>query len=532
MPSLKPDSVQPAGRLRCRALISLLLPAVLALVCAQPALADDTWTERQWLLPAPDIQKDMDATLVPVGRGAAFVPCMSNPELEPKWELWLGDKVVGAAPAGQRIVARPGEYTAVVGSGATRERLRRKVVVREGKTSMVEVNWGGLRVEVVDETLIPFRGSYELVALPSKESFGLGSGARREYGERLGTWIVQPGLYMLLRPGESYHARKNFYTFRIRPGYLERVTLVLDPDTGEFKGGGELMSLGIGGGDERDLNGSLILGAGVSFNSHSNVTGAKNGVGLDLTGFVKGTLLFARKNHLLYGRLIVDESYTQEDWKRFEKLKDDLRLEGVYAYRFFSLFGPYVGLGYETSVFPGFLYFDSQKTVAMGTGEDTKILASNVKEHRISDAFFPSTLKGGAGLRLNTPHSAVIDLTVQLGVGGRYTFTDDMLAEYDDSETDNLEVRTVPSFGDVGIEAMVFLRANLARWLHLHTEFESFFPFDDFAAPTIRLDADIALRVTSFLSVDYTYRLEYEPDISPDVQQIHQVTLQFYYNFF
>ena len=36
-----------------------------------------------WEMPAPKVQMEMDSTLIPVGKGAVFVPAMTDPAGEP-----------------------------------------------------------------------------------------------------------------------------------------------------------------------------------------------------------------------------------------------------------------------------------------------------------------------------------------------------------------------------------------------------------------------------------------------------------------
>ena len=219
-----------------------------------------------------------------------------------------------------------------------------------------------------------------------------------------------------------------------------------------------------------------------------------------------------------------------EDWGRFEKNTDFLRLDSLYAYRLFSWFGPYARFGLESTIFPGYIYFDSSQTVTdTASGKDW----SPRDELRVSDSFFPLTLKGGGGLRFSTPPATWINAWALLGAGGRFTYTGGLFRLADLSDTPNrIEVEPVGDFHSYGIEATVVLQMTLTRWVVIDTEFDGFAPFDDFQSPTIRWDNNLGLRITSYVSINYGYRLEYIPELNENLQHDHRVQVRFSCKFF
>ncbi|MBM4370826.1 MAG: hypothetical protein FJ098_04185, partial [Deltaproteobacteria bacterium] len=474
---------------------------------------------------------DQDPTLVPMGKGAVFVPCMSDPELEPPWMLYQGRQQVASAATGTRIVVRPGTYRVILGSGPVGDRVVREVTVVEGKTAMVPPDWAGLQVQVVDENAIPFRGEYELVHLPGTQNYGVGRGAQIEQGERVRTWLLEPGLYMLLKVGESYQARSNFYTFRVRPGYLELLTLVEDATTGDFRGAGEQRAFGAGSALQRDLVLAIIVGGGVNLTSQSNVTGVADKTTLGPSFYFDTLLQYTRLRHYVYGRLNLQEAFTQEDWGRIEKNLDFWRLDGLYAYKLLPFLGPYVRAGIESTLFPGFLYFEDRRDVSWIQDGEPRRTWKDRRQFQVTDPAFPLVLKGGTGLRFNTPPLPWLDFWALLGVGGRFTFTSDMFTSRDDVATTAYEIGRIRSFEEFGAESTVLARASITRWVLLTTEAEVFAPFDDFLAPTFRWDNNLALRITSYVSISYIYRMKYEPSINGALQHDHQALLRFSYKF-
>ena len=482
---------------------------------------------RQWMQPGPNVQMDMDPTLVPVGRGAVFIPCMSYPLYEPTYALLREGETVGNAQCGRRIVAPPGDYLVEFGSGTTDLRLVQTVVVKEGKTSLVEPEWGGLRVQVVDDNSIPFRGLYELVAVPSMENYGVGIGAQVEQGENVRTWILRPGLYMLLKVGESYEARSNFYTVRVREGVLEQMVLVADPETGDFLGAGEMTVYTAGRKVYPNLTLSGVVGGGASLSSQQNITGVPDSTKLAPSVHLDFLLQYSPGKHWVYGRLTAEEAFTQEDWGRIEKNVDFLRVDGLYAYRLWPFLGPYARAGMESTLFPSFLYFDEDKAVESEEGD---VLGAS-DQFRIADAFMPLTTKGGMGLRFNTLPSPKISVWALVGAGGRYTFTGNMFKDADVADTEAFEVASVQQFWSLGLESTIVLQFVLSRFLIANSEAEIYAPFDALDEPTLRWDNNLALRLTSKLSINYTYRLKYEPELNEDFQHYHLLQMRLSYKF-
>lgn len=508
------------------------LRSVTGLWCLLSLLwAPAAWAQNgglQWQAPSIENQTLMDPTLVPVGRGAVFVPTMSDPLQEPVVVLLSNGEEVRSGPTGSRLIADPGTYTIEFSTTAGAGKIRRSVTVREGKTTVVKPDWAGLRVQVVDENAVPFRGLYELVALPDRDIVGVGHGAQVEQGESLQTWILEPGLFMLLKVGESYQARQNFYTVRLRPGYLEQVTLVIDPKTGDFLGAGEMTIHGAASKIHRDLLLSGIIGGGVALAMQSNVTGVADRTELTPSFYLDVLAQFSPGKHYLYGRFNSEEAFTQRDWGYFEKNTDFVRFDTLYAYRLLETLGPYARFGLDTRLFPGFLYFDEGRSVVTDTGQRKEA----VDVFRISDPLYPLTLKPGAGLRFNTLPSPWINLWALLGVGGRFTYTGTTFKDADVASTEDFEVESVGSFQSYGLETTLVLNFSLTRWVIANTEFEGFVPFDDFKHPTLRWDSNLGLRITSFISVNYIYRMKYEPELNEELQHDHQVQLRFSYKFF
>ena len=78
--------------------------------------------ESTWASPSIEIQLQMDDVIVPVGKGAVFVPSMTDPDNEPVCGVLSKGRIVQDSKTGHRILLAPGTYTVVYGSG-TKEQM-------------------------------------------------------------------------------------------------------------------------------------------------------------------------------------------------------------------------------------------------------------------------------------------------------------------------------------------------------------------------------------------------------------------------
>src|SRR5882724_9545636 len=98
------------------------LPALCALgllLWSTAARADDDTLHADFGWPSGTIQKqlDKDPTLVPFGKGAIFVPAMTNGLDEPTVAIQRSGQTIAEGTTGTRILVLPGTYEVLLGSG-------------------------------------------------------------------------------------------------------------------------------------------------------------------------------------------------------------------------------------------------------------------------------------------------------------------------------------------------------------------------------------------------------------------------------
>lgn len=469
-------------------------------------------------------QLDRDTTLVPYGKGALFVPALTNPLDEPPVTVLRAGQRVAEGTTGARIILSPGTYEVRVGSGTVDQRLRYQASVEEGHTTVIPVSWAGLAVHVVDEAYSSLRASYELIRVDDREYMGIGFGTDEQAGEPVTTWVMRPGLYKLVRLGDTYRARRDFATVRLVEGHHTHFLLVLKADSGEFAGGGEVPE------DElfrarAGSFGSLVFGGDVTFNSRSGVPGLNDGLYFAFRGFLdaRASLQIAKQPLLL--RLQVEEGQSKGPNLPWQKSHDRVDLDALYVYQLKRGIGPYVRLGAETNVLSASRPFDEPTNVEVVDADGNVILASrNQESFELSSNFGLTTIKEGVGMNVRVFKSLFAETNVRAGVGARHRITNN-LYEALDVGTSTTTFRRIPSSHQVGVELTVLAVARLTRWVLVNLELDSLFPFDNINNTVIELEASVALKLTSYVSVNYVVRYLRDRAIFLDKDRFEQDVL-------
>jgi len=499
-----------------------------------PVLGDPHGRHGTWDTPRPALQAEQDPRIGPPATGSIFVPAMTDGVLEPPYLVRdLNGRELATTPTGRKTFLPPGRYTVVVGSGPEESRPTFDVVVVDGRVTWVPAEWAGLVVNVVDTRGNPFRGSYELVRLPERDYVGIGLGAAISQGERLTTWLLYPGRYLLLLAGEGYQARRNFVTLRLAPGELVPYTLVLDEDTGELQGAGEITSFRP---QQRATGfyGSLVLGGTFELNDSARVVGRTDGTSLGLSAFAESLFGYRTSAHLFYGRFNVEAGGDLRLPDRpFVSNVDELTLDLLYVYRVASWFGPYARASIETQVLPGIQPFDAPTAVRKLDADGAELgVVSPRSSFTLAEAFAPIEPRYGTGVRFDVNLSGHLSLATRFGVGGRHVFTRGLFILDDDPATAELDVRQIDDVTQFGAEAALVAELTLGRWIVLKLDTSALFPFERYDAAVVDFRGSAVLRLTSFASLNYTVRVKDDPALSADTQTDHAVLLRLAYKLF
>lgn len=386
-------------------------------------------------------QVDEDETPIPIGKGAVFVPRMSEQSLEP--DVQLADstgKVVLTGSPGKKFCLIPGTYSVLMGNGTTKQRIVKWVVVDEGRITPLFPTWSGLQVDVVSESNIPFKGSYELVRLDEFEPFGRGYGRDPNQAEHVKSWILKPGLYKIFGAGGSYNGVTSFVTVRLLPGELTQFVAVEDSVTGKIISGGVTPIVSASRKLTSHWKYGLDVGGSILFNSSNDTN---NSAIVFLTN--------VRVNHKRSKgewdtKFFFDEELNFSDLRAADinNTADDFRIYSLYIWRIMPWLGPYGRMQFETNFFPVYDRFDqsSQSHLFLVTGGgDTAVKAvdSSSKSMRLKPSVSPIDLDLGIGANVDAITSGVFDAKVRLGLG--YS-QHNIWGQYQDITADTASLKT------------------------------------------------------------------------------------------
>ena len=538
-----PTPARPLRRIAGRA--AVCAAATLGLAPAAAAQQAAPASFYRWLAPPVEDQLVADTTPIPPGRGAIFVPLLSDPDSEPHAIVFDGVRQVASGPNGSRLILEPGAYTVRVGSGPPRQNAEASVRVAAGQTAVVPVRWGGLRVEVVDEHNIPHRGSFELFSAADRRQLLVGFGANTLRGERLATLLVPPGLYRIVRRGENYRARTDFSTVEVGAGDLVHFKLVLDATTGSLLGGAVVRPEEIGIVTEA-APWSRIYSIGVSlpYSSTTNVVGAPNQTSVAVDVFLDAYLTYQRRQDFLSGVFEVEQGVLKISPEGsppppLQKTRDRVRADLFYT-RFVSpRIGPYARFGLLTNARASSSLVTEDMVVAVrridGSRDALAVPANS--NFRTGDAFSPHLWREGAGVNARLLRRRELRLDWRGGVGLRQNRFNRALFLDDDPLTPELEYREASSFNEGGVEMTLVATARL-RLLLLNSNFDLFGNIfggsgDGFMETTDELHATIdwrntvSFRLTSDLSIDYRLDLLRLPQVRPENQVTQSVLIRY-----
>ena len=389
------------------------------------------WIEQgmnTWDAPGLFQQINEDATIVPIGKGAVFIPRLSDAALEPEMEIFNGTgKLVASGPSGKKYPLLPDEYAVMVGSGSINQRITKKVFVEEGKVVPIIPDWCGLSIDVVDSNNIPFRGQYELARIDEFDAYGRSYGRVIAVGERIKTWILKAGLYKIFSAGDSYNTVNNFITVRLVPGEFASVIVVESQKDFNFKivGGGEVSAKALSAKRKKNWKYNFNIGGTILFNSNSDrvvTSNTQNSSNLALLSisditYKKGTNDWETNVFLKEGVNLSDLSKAEVNYTA-----DQFTITSLYVWRvILPWLGPYCRTEFQTHLLPGLFQFDKNAPnhffITIGQDSAVKEIDSTRTSKQIQPSFSPISGEAGVGANIDAITSRYFDAKFRLGVG-------------------------------------------------------------------------------------------------------------------
>jgi len=487
-------------------------------------------------------QLDKDSTLVPMSKGALFVPYILDSQREPMYTIFKDNQFVADAKPGRRVPLNPGSYRIYVGSGPLDNKIQIDVLIKEERVTVVKPVWSAIVVRVIDEFNNTTRDGYQIVDEKTKTTFGTGVGADETKGEKPNIWIVKSGLYRISKRGESPDSFKNFITVRTREDSVSFTILVFNEDN-EFLGGGEITGEKEGVTEKNNWSFKGTLSGTFSLTSSINKPGVEDSSEYIVGAVTSSSLIYDSTDYLFLVKFDANERFSKKvtnesDEELFEPIRDDLRLNSTFIYRFNNWFGNYLWVQAMSRIFTIYKdYSNEDKNILVIENENSGNgrLLDKQKDFLFNDNFSPLTLQEGFGFNLEFKYGNIFSLTTRVGWG----FKQDIAHKsYDESRDDNATEDTIEIYrvetitSQMGPEFSLLLSVMPFSFIEFKEDFISLVPVYGEEDIFYISETTITLWLSTYLNLQYLYQLKKEPYISIETQKYQELTAQVFLRIF
>jgi hypothetical protein len=480
-----------------------------------------------WLSPPVDEQLSRDRTLIPLGKGALFLPTYTEPRREPEISV-LNERgrVIQSGTPGERILLDSGSYEVHYGSGTVSQQMQATVTIEEGHTTVIPPTWGGLIVETLTQDGEYFEGQYELIRMERWINYGKGHGLTEERLQDIKAWIIPPGTYRISKAGEGFNSLKNYVTVQINPGELSVVELI-SPD----KASGDIIAGGIKALNARTKvghNWTYGLRAGGNVNLHQETNDAD--ASTQTTQFAGDMRLRVNFDNVQYfgtTELFLQDNFSKEKGKPFSLTTDIAQLRSTWVRRLNPWLGPYVRGTIETHLFPTLAQADTVR-VRPDLSSPALDTITPGRDFEVAAVLDPLKLREGAGVNIDFISKYYLEATTQVGVAARQSLVRESFV----ANSANIYEPDTSTF-EIGVENSIIARIRLGNQVTLDLRSELFAPNADVSK--IRLDeftADFRFFLSRNVEIDYLFQIKENETQTPNrYPRSHNLSLRLSFNY-
>lgn len=452
--------------------------------------------ENTWVAPPGRVQWQQDPTRIPPGKGMLFVPMMTSSRNEPLYQVFYGERKVASASPGTPVVLAPGNYQVLIGSGTVTQMIKKTVKIAEGRTTLLEVDWAGLIINVIDESRTAVKESYELFEDRHQENYGVGFGIEEERGEAVKTWLLPAGDFTLVKVGDNAATTRKF-SVHLSPGELSQRNLVVKDNA--FVGFYQPSVLLGGPQEARKLKTQWILSGSPQFTNARNTSQDLSSVSLAVQAFNRTT--YNSKRHYATLRLIAEEGATREGNDSFRKSVDRFELRATYIRRLSRRLGPYLRGVLNTKFFTTDVRFETPRDFYKLRATGAIDTLRQVREVSLDPPFYPLQLREGMGINSQLCRSFPLNMDLRFGWGARQTYVSDAFQLQGEPRTATTALELVQA-RSTGFEALLITDARLGRYLSLDSEFDILLPRSSVDSWVFSWENRWRIILTSFVNLD------------------------------
>lgn len=510
---------------------------------------------------APPVQQQMseDATTIPMGLGAVFVPRMTESGQEPEVEIIdsVGNLIARGKP-GRAFPALPGTYFALIGSGSHQQAMVRTISVEDSRITPIVPDWAALNVEVVNEDNIPFRGEFELARVDKFEPYGRGFGPDPDLGEKPETWLLTPGLYKIFSVGDGYNTVRNFITVQLLAGRMTRILLVEDENLQRVVGGG-IVDIGRDKVLASHWKYGLDLGGGALFNAvkdHKKSAEGKSNT-TQITLLLNAWIRYDKSPMEWSTNLRINEGFSfsfvpDSLFDNLVKSDDDARLRSLHIWRLLPWVGPYGRFEIRTRLFPTSELREEEQDrfVIINHGSNIPKIDSISQPLQIDPSLSPFDLETGIGANLDLISKRYFESGLRTGFGYSFSSVRDKLNPITKSDLSQSIITAMPDstvldraqilenvgsdrIHEAGPEAAITGDIRIGRWAVSKTEVKVFAPLAPevrITRPDVFLETSLNWRLARAVTLDYRYNYSLKQPKREELQEnlsVHRIQLRY-----
>ena len=474
-----------------------------------------------------------DQTLMQMEQGAVFVPYIIDPKLEPQFSVYRGTQFILNAEVGKRIMLPPGKYSLYIGSVPINFQQKIDVVVEKERVTVVKPVWSALIIRTIDQNNNDIREPYSIVNEESKIQIASGTGADILRGEKDQVWILKPALYRIAKRGESPYSYQNFVTVNTRPGEISSVQIIFDDKTLSVVGGGEVTSEL----DELRSNAKWSFKGSVSGNfSLVNSSYLRGGSGSE-NNFTFGanlnlSLIYDDDNFLFINRLEINEQFQKAEKEKMRFIKDMMKFDTSFIYRFNRYVGPYVSARVRTPFAYRYIVTPDEKTTTVVESDGSSRELEPESRFIYSRSFSTTIIQEGIGLNADYSYGNVLKFTGRVGWGFRQDFNP---FAYDISRLEKeYEISRLSYFTSLyGPEFYLYFSWFPFSFFEIKEEFDALLPVDNVNNFSFLSRSTVSIWISRFAAIEYEFEVEKSASLKSNktITSEHSLTVQIYYNF-
>lgn len=407
---------------------------------------------------------------------------------------------------------------------------------------------GSLVIHILGSRGTYMRLRYDVYSVESQQVVFSGRGAREQRGEVPEPIELPPGLYKIVRAGEPFDTRVDYAIATVTAQARTEFLIVVDPDSREFRASGPVIGELPRGTEIAGVRLSLNAGGNILLDQRYNSVGSTSGTTSIIGLFGNFGLVFDKGNHLLDIGADLRLDLVDPVTGSYTPTHDRLQATALYSYKLNNPYiGPYVRVGLQTSIFPGYVYLqrdtpDGTATIRHLDGTtDTVTFGDEANPDdlriRVSDPLAPLKLQEEIGANLKAVDLDLIlfklRVGTRIGFGFRQTFTNGLLVTRNEDANPVVfdEVDDYTTLGPViGANASV----TFARWLFARARFNALSPITNREDAGSSFGGRILMELAGtagfkvpiltdllYASADYTFRVERDGFIVNDTQFEH-----------